>query len=188
MDRPTAPRDDTEQDLRAHGEPTEDQPPAPAPTPTPEPSPPPRTEEPRATPDADRSPAPHDHGARLWGRWFRADEIREGDVRVLVAGDHPLYVGFLRQDGGDGLVWMTSCNTFGGELTVGRERLRVRDIGGTAVACEDDNQHDQEEWLEAFFAAGPRWLTAGDQLRMWTPDGRRIDLFEAPEGPGPPWS
>lgn len=191
VDRSPDPRDLAEEDLPAQDEPTEDaaQPaePTPAPTPSAEPSPAPRAEEPPASPDVERSPAPRDHGAPLWGRWFRAEHLRQGDDTVVVAGDRPLHVGFLRQEGGDGLVWMTSCNTFGGDLAVGRERLTVRDIGGTAAGCEEVQQ-DQEEWLADFFADGPHWRSLGERLRLWTPDGRRIDLVEDPEGPGPPWS
>jgi hypothetical protein len=168
---------------------TEEDAPADAPTPTPsvEPSPTPRAEEPPAAPRVQRTPTPDDHGAALWGRWFRAEHLRQGDETVVVAGDRPLHVGFLRQEGGDGLVWMTSCNTFGGDLAVGRERLTVRDIGGTATGCEEV-QHDQEEWLADLFADGPHWRSLGERLRLWTSDGRRIDLVEDPEGPGPPWS
>lgn len=104
-----------------------------------------------------------------------------------MAGDRPLHVGFVRQERGDGLLWMTSCNTFGGDLAVGRDRLTVRDVGGTAAGCEEVQQ-EQEEWLADFFAADPHWRSLGEQLRLWTSDGRRIDLVEDVEGPGPPWS
>jgi hypothetical protein len=154
--------------------------PAPAPTAPQEPVPP-------ASP-VETSPAPNDHGAPLWGRWFRAENLRQDRELAPVAGDEPLYVGFLRQERGDSVVWMTSCNTFGGDLTVRPDRLRVRDIGGTAVDCEDEVQAFQEEWLADFFAANPDWRSVGDRLRLTASDGRLIDLTEDPDGPGPPWS
>jgi hypothetical protein len=160
--------------------PTADPSPAPAPTAPQEPAPP-------ASP-VETSPAPNDHGALLWGRWFRADHLRQDRELAPVAGDEPLYVGFLRQERGDSLVWMTSCNTFGGDLTVRRDRLRVRDIGGTAVDCEDEVQEFQEAWLADFFAANPNWRSIGERLRLSASDGRLIDLTEDPDGPGPPWS
>lgn len=157
-----------------------------APTPSDDPSPP-TSEEPPATPRVERSPAPPDHGAQLWDRWYRAEHLREGDARATVAGDHPLYVGFLRQEDGDSLVWVTSCNTFGGDVAVDPERLTVRDVGGTAAGCEEVQQ-EQEVWLASFFTADPHWRSLGERLRLWTPDGRRIDLVEDRDGPGPPWS
>lgn len=181
-------RDDRPTDDAAQGDagPAATEPAPPADT-APTPQAPPPAEDPPAAEPVEPAQAPRDHGAPLWGRWFRAEQLRDGDERVLVAGDGPLHVGFVRQERGDGLVWMTSCNTFGGDLAVRRDRLRVRDIGGTAAECEEVQQ-EQEEWLADLFAADPHWRSLGEQLRLWTPDGRRIDLVEDPEGPGPPWS
>ncbi len=162
--------------LPGAGETDDDEPPAPpAPESTPEPDPPMATDE--------ATPGPDGPGARLWGRWFRADHLRQGDEFAIVAGDQPLYVGFVREEGSEDLVWMTSCNTYGGQLTVGRDRLRIRGAGGTAVECRDEVLTDQEGWLGEFFGAGPHWRQLGHRLRLWTPDGRRIDLVEDRGGP-----
>lgn len=161
---------------------TEPEPPAASP-------PPPASATPAPTvrdPAADEGEASIDHGVLLWGRWFRASHLQDDGTTRPVAGDRPLYVGFRREEHGDAVVWMASCNTYGGDVAVGAERLGVSGIGSSQVGCEPVLE-EQDDWLAAFFAAGPRWRLDGDELRLRTELGG-IDLVADPEGPGPPWS
>jgi hypothetical protein len=167
-----------------------------------EPEPAPEVEPPPATPEPDEAEDPAEQaaaddpvpptaepgpGAPLWGRWYRAVHLRQGDQTAVVAGDRPLYVGFLRDPDRDGIVWMTSCNTFGADLTVEEGRLRLAELGGSAADCDDENLAEQELWLLELFAEDPNWRHVGGRLRLWS-DDRRIDLVEDARGPGPPWT
>lgn len=132
-------------------------------------------------------PPPSGPGAPLWGRWYRAEHLREADRTAIVAGDRPLYVGFLREADRDRIVWLTSCNAFGAALTIGADRLDLTDLGGSVDDCGDETLADQELWLVELFAEDPRWRHLGGRLRLWAGD-RRIDLVEDAAGPGAPWS
>lgn len=126
-------------------------------------------------------------GAPLWGRWYRAEHLRQGDQTAIVAGERPLFVGFLREPDRDRIVWLNGCNTFGATLTVTEDELDLDDLGGSVDDCDDETLADQELWLVELLAQGPRWRQVGGQLRLWSEE-RRLDLVEDPAGPGPPWS
>jgi hypothetical protein len=193
----TVPPPETAVDPPADPAPTEAAP-DPTPEPTeeevaPPPEPEPEPDEPAAAPEVEPAPdaAPPTHppgpGDPLWGRWYRAVHLRQGDQTAVVAGDHPLYVGFLRDPDRDAVVWLTSCNTFGAHLTVEDTRLRLTEPGGSAADCDDELQAEQEVWLAELFTADPHWRRAGQRLRLWVGD-RRIDLVEDARGPGEPWT
>lgn len=70
-----------------------------------------------------------------------------------------------------------NCNTFGGDFTITSERLVPnheaasengvdgRQFAGSDVGCPDE-QHDQDRWLNEFFAAGPTWQLADEELLL----------------------
>jgi heat shock protein HslJ len=70
-----------------------------------------------------------------------------------------------------------NCNTFGGDFTISSERLVPnheaasgngvdgRQFAGSDAGCPDE-QHEQDQWLNEFFAAGPTWQLADEGLLL----------------------
>lgn len=148
--------------------------PSPADTPSPEPS----AQQPPAPSSAGEPPAPPqsstagqstDPGGVLVGRGFASVSVREGDrPRELVEGTR-IEVSFERRGDHDVVRWRAGCNTVGGAVRIDADRLRIRPGAGTTVGC-DEQRHQQEDWVSAFFHGDPFWELEGDRLTLTSQD------------------
>lgn len=57
------------------------------------------------------------------------------------------------------------CNQLAGQVSLAGGRLRAAELSTTDMACETVLM-DQDQWLHAFFTAGPSWALDGDELRL----------------------
>lgn len=74
-----------------------------------------------------------------------------------------------------------SCNVFGGAFTITSERIRPEDDAGSAgggdgrrfegtdAGCSEE-RHEQDRWLNDFFAAGPTWQLDDEGLLLLVDD------------------
>jgi hypothetical protein len=74
-----------------------------------------------------------------------------------------------------------NCNVFGGVIAITPERLLPkheagsgsdgdgRQFEGSDAGCPDE-QHDQDRWLNDFFAAGPTWQLDDEELLLLVDD------------------
>lgn len=81
-----------------------------------------------------------------------------------------------------------NCNVFGGVFTITPERLLPdqeaasgggvdqRRFEGSDVGCRDE-QHDQDRWLNDFFAAGPTWQLDDEEVLLFV-DESEVRLEE----------
>jgi heat shock protein HslJ len=113
-------------------------------------------------------------GAPAWpvGREFVATHITEnGHDRPLIPGTR-LLVEFET----DKIVAHAGCNEMDLSVTPSSDRINVTEQSTTLIACPD-GLNDQDQWLAAFFTAGPTWHLSGDQLTLATAT-TTIDLLD----------
>jgi heat shock protein HslJ len=101
----------------------------------------------------------------LWGQSFVSTAVTEdGEPRPLVHGTRIRVTFEERKD--QGIVrWQADCNTFGADVQITADVLRVGEIEGTAMGCRDD-LHEQDEWLTGFIGADPRWRLSDARLTL----------------------
>lgn len=107
--------------------------------------------------------------ADLWGRTFISTVVTEdGEPRPLVP-DTRIRVTFEEREERGVVRWEAGCNTFGGEVEIGAERLLVGEITGTEIGCPDE-LHEQDNWLGGFLGSDPRWRSSDDRLTLTSGD------------------
>jgi heat shock protein HslJ len=108
----------------------------------------------------------------LNGRTFVAQSVTEdGAPFDLVTGTE------VRLTFADGTIGASAgCNSFGGDYTLADGSLRVGQLGGTEIGC-DEARHAQDEWLVAFLAGDPAVALDGDELVLSTAT-TRMELLD----------
>jgi heat shock protein HslJ len=65
--------------------------------------------------------------------------------------------------------WRASCNIVGARVDISTDRLLLKQIAGTEIGCRDED-HEQDEWLAAFFGSDPDWALNVDRLTLTSGD------------------
>jgi len=123
-------------------------------------------------------------GSSMVGRTFLSTEVTG---RTLVAGTR-LELTFPERGK---LAANAGCNHLFGSVSVDGDRLKVSEMGSTAMGC-DQARDEQDGWLTAFLTAGPRFTLTGDELVL-TGDHEVITFVDRktaqPDQPlqGPHW-
>ena len=111
------------------------------------------------------SEAPKDPGAALWDRSFVSTAVVEdGQPRPMVR-NKPLTLRFEERADGVVAAWQSACNTTGGDVVATATHLAITDLMGTAMGCEEQAL-EQDDWINDFFRADPRWELDGDRLTL----------------------
>lgn len=131
------------------------------------------------------SPAPPaigDHSSvDLVGRSFASVRVLDaGRPRGLV-GESRIRISFSEGS----LGWRVSCNHFGADLEVARDRLITGDVVTTDIGCPPEEQ-EQDEWVASFLESDPSWRLTDQDLTLASGDDE-ITLVEvsSPEASTP---
>jgi len=95
-------------------------------------------------------------GSDLAGRTFLATEVTG---HTLVPGTQ-LQLSFPERGK---LAANAGCNQMSGAVSFDGDRLKVTEMGSTAMGC-DEARHDQDAWLAEFLGTGPKFALNGEQL------------------------
>lgn len=91
-----------------------------------------------------------------------------------VAGSKPESFGMQFFD--DGRVSVSArCNSLGGTYRIEGGRFRMDEIMQTEMGCPGENRHEEDQWLGAFLAAGPKYAFDGQRISLDT-DSIRVAL------------
>jgi heat shock protein HslJ len=127
----------------------------------------------RVPAEATGSTGPATGAERLTGRLFRSVAVTEnGAPRPLVAGSRIE----LRMGADGSIVFSAGCNDKESRVTITDDRLVVDEISTSDMACTEPRMA-QDDWLSAFFRAGPTWRWSGRELVL-TRDRTEIRLAE----------
>lgn len=126
-----------------------------------------------------------DADSPLEGRTFLSTDVR-GEHQLVEGTQVRLTVeaGRLRIDAG--------CNSMSGELSLTGDRLVVGDLISTMMGCEPALMA-QDEWVAAFFEAGPAFALDGPTLELTGDDATVLVFAEEEPVPdaslvGPTWT
>ncbi|HEX6682903.1 MAG TPA: META domain-containing protein [Candidatus Limnocylindrales bacterium] len=113
--------------------------------------------------------SPAGDGAELLGRTFLSTEVSGHSLapqtRIMLSFPEK---GKITANAG--------CNHLFGEVVFEGDRMKVSDMGGTDMACEQALMA-QDQWLTGFLQTGPRNVLFGDELTL-TGDGAVLKLVD----------
>lgn len=90
--------------------------------------------------------------------------LKGGRPRPLVPNTN-ITLTFESRPTGDVIRWYAGCNTYGALVDATPRRLHLGEISGTDVGCPEP-RHDQDDWLNRFFANNPYWELDGQHLTL----------------------
>ena len=122
---------------------------------------------------------PH-HGRGPFERSYVVASVHAASGHNPFAVDRQVNVAFLDMERGRGrrgheIAWWARCNSAQGPVRVlpGRIKVAERWVEETAVGCIGRSGRE-DDWLDRFFRAGPRWRVHGEDLVLAAPVGTLI--------------
>lgn len=112
---------------------------------------------------------PQTASRQLWGREFVAAFVKgidgkqppfaqPGDIQVSFSKGHA-----------QGIGWKANCNSFGANVQIRADRLKVTGVVGTRIGCPPVTARE-DRWLGHFFEADPKWRWRGTHLTLTSGD------------------
>jgi heat shock protein HslJ len=86
---------------------------------------------------------------------------------------------FVLQPQNTGVNGFSGCNRMFGRYALEGESLKFDGMGGTRMACVDENVMKVEQRYLAMFAAVARWKISDRELQLLDPAGQELAAFEA---------
>jgi hypothetical protein len=109
-----------------------------------------------------RAPPPH---AKPWNRLFRVDSVRQPGGHSPFAEPFKVRI-WIGAGGQHSIGWEARCNGTNAPLRITRHRLVLGSMSSTAEQCRTDALEREDEWLNGFFRADPRWRFHGTRLTL----------------------